>query len=167
MSLTVIMIQIEYLPIVLTGIGIIVSILYYTSVLRNQNRTREAQLFLQFTNPFLSGEKGEYWNKISEWEFSDYDDYYTRILSDPENRKNYSQISYWLETLGVYVHEGLIPIRLVALTMTSMVASFWEKFGPIIIEKRVRENVSRNLDQTEYLYNELMKYIEQHPELAT
>ena len=39
--------MIEYLPLVLTGIGIIVSILYYTSVLRNANKTREAQLFMQ------------------------------------------------------------------------------------------------------------------------
>jgi hypothetical protein len=51
------MVQIEYLPIVLTGIGIIVSILYYTSVLRNANKTqqqqldtRQAQLFMQMYN---------------------------------------------------------------------------------------------------------------------
>ena len=44
------MIQIEYLPIVLTGIGIIVSILYYAMVLRNQNTTRQAQLLMQINN---------------------------------------------------------------------------------------------------------------------
>ena len=35
------MIQIEYLPLVLTGIGIIASILYYTMVLRNANKTQQ------------------------------------------------------------------------------------------------------------------------------
>ena len=39
--------MIESIPYVLTGIGIIVSILYYTSVLRNANRTRELQLKAQ------------------------------------------------------------------------------------------------------------------------
>ena len=36
--------MIEYLPLVLTGIGITVSILYYTSVLRNANKTQQMQL---------------------------------------------------------------------------------------------------------------------------
>ena len=41
--------MIEYLPLVLTGIGIIVSLLYYTSVLRNaENTRRRDQLFLRF-----------------------------------------------------------------------------------------------------------------------
>ena len=39
--------MIESLPYLLTGVGIIVSILYYTSVLRNANRTRELQLKAQ------------------------------------------------------------------------------------------------------------------------
>jgi hypothetical protein len=38
------MIQIENLPIVLTGIGIIVSILYHTSVLKNTSKSRQIQI---------------------------------------------------------------------------------------------------------------------------
>ena len=158
--------MVDNLPLILTDLGLIASIIYYASVIRNQNKTREAQLFMQFVNPFLSGEKAEYWHEIREWDWSDYDDF-MRIWSDPENRKSFSQMSYWFETLGVYVREGLIPIRLVAVTMTGMVTSFWNKFGSIIVERRVRENVPRNLSETEYLYNELMKYVEEHPELAT
>jgi len=36
------MIQIEYLALVLTGIGLIVSILYYSMVLRNTNKASPA-----------------------------------------------------------------------------------------------------------------------------
>ena len=129
------MVQIENLPLILTGLSITVSIVYYTSVLRNakktqqiQLETRQAQLFMQFVNPFLSGEKSTYWHEIREWEMSDYDDF-IRVWSDPENRKSFSQMSYWFETLGVYVREGLIPIRLVALTMTGMVTDFWIKLS--------------------------------------
>jgi hypothetical protein len=38
--------MIDYLPLILTGIGIIASILYYASVLRNANTTRQAQLYM-------------------------------------------------------------------------------------------------------------------------
>jgi hypothetical protein len=42
----------------------------------------------------------------------------------------------------------------------------WEKFIPIIDD--IRKNMgARSFDMTEYLYNELMKYMEEHPELAT
>jgi hypothetical protein len=158
--------MVDNLPLILTGLGLIASIIYYASVLRNQNRTREAQLFMQFVSPVLSGEKAEYWQEIMSWEWSDYDDF-KRIWSDPEKKKSFDQISYYLETLGVYVKEGLIPIRLVAVTMTVWVTGFWNKFGSMIVENRVRTNVPRLLSETEYLYNELMKYLEKHPELAT
>ena len=41
------MVQIENLPIVLTGLGLTASVLYYTMVLRNANKTRELQLRAQ------------------------------------------------------------------------------------------------------------------------
>jgi hypothetical protein len=36
--------MIESIPYVLTGIGIIISILYYTNVLQNANKTRELRV---------------------------------------------------------------------------------------------------------------------------
>jgi hypothetical protein len=100
------------------------------------------------------------------WEFDDFESF-GELWSLRENREVFSKMSGYLEGLGVYVKEGLIPIRLVALTMTGVVTTFWKKFGPIIVEYRVQENRPRNLSETEYLYDELVKYIEKHPELAT
>ena len=37
----------EFLAIILTGLGLIVSILYYSSILNNANKTRELQLKTQ------------------------------------------------------------------------------------------------------------------------
>ena len=49
----------EFLAIILTGIGLTVSMVYYASVLANQNKTRQAQLFMnlqqRFDNPQLMG----------------------------------------------------------------------------------------------------------------
>ncbi len=73
----------------------------------------------------------------------------------------------FLEGLGVFVKEGLVPIRLVALFITHLTRTYWEKFGPIIEEYRIRENVPRGGSEAEYLYRTLMKYVEEHPELKT
>jgi len=164
------------LPIVLQILqtaGILVGIIYYITIMRNSQRsqqiqieTRQAQLFMQFMNPAMSGDKADYWREIMEWEWSDYDEF-TRIRSDPENRKSYDQISYYLESIGSYVRLGFIPVRIVAVTMSLWVTGFWNKFGSMIVERRVRTNTPRLLSETEHLYNELMKYIEEHPELKT
>jgi hypothetical protein len=82
-------------------------------------------------------------------------------------RETFSSLSDYFEGLGVYVKEGLVPIRLVALTMTVMLTRYWDRFGPIIKEYRIRDNMPRNYSESEYLYNELIKYLERHPELKS
>ena len=183
------MVEITYQMVLSTlqTIALIVGITYYLFIMRNSQRnqeltlqsqelarkaqeqaveTRQAQLFMQFMSPAATGDKPRYYQEIMEWEWSDYDEF-TRIRSDPENKKSFSQISYYLESLGSYVRLGYIPIRLVAVTMSLWVTGFWNKFGSMIIEERMRINTPRFLSETEHLYKELMKYIEEHPELKT
>ena len=77
------------------------------------------------------------------------------------------RLATFYEGLGVLVKEGYIDIRLVALLMTGRIRVFWEKFEPIIDELREFHNYPRWMSETEYLYNELMKYLDEHPELKT
>jgi hypothetical protein len=64
--------MIEYLPLILTGIGIIASILYYSSVLRNANETqkqaletRQAALLMDLMNNFRSAEFRKQWHTLA------------------------------------------------------------------------------------------------------
>ena len=148
-------------------IGIPIALTYYVLTLRMSNKTRKAQFYMQFLNPILTGEKSMVWNEIQRWEWDGYDDFMQNIWSKSELRETWSSLSGYFEGLGVYVKEGLVPIRLVALTMTGMLTRYWDIYGPIIIEYRIRENMPRNYSETEYLYNELMKYLEKHPELRS
>ena len=168
-------------------IALVVGIVYYLTIMRNAQKTREltlqsqeltrkaqeqsletreAQLFMQFNSPVLSGDKVRYFQEIHQWEWDDYEGF-MRIFSDPEKRYSFNQISTFLELLGSYVRLGLIPIRLVAVTMTLPVTGFWNKFGSMIVERRMRTNTPRWLSEIEHLYDELIKYIQEHPELAT
>ena len=71
------------------------------------------------------------------------------------------------EGLGVLVKNNLVPMRLIAETITGITRMYWEKFVPIVDDGRREFNLPRLHSETEYLYNELMKYIEEHPELRT
>jgi hypothetical protein len=152
---------------VIPVIGIPIALTYYILTLRMANKTRKAQFYMQFLNPIITGEKTKVWEEIQRWEWDDYDDFMQNYWSKSELRETFSSLSDYFEGLGVYVKEGLVPIRLVALTMTVMLTRFWDLFGPIIIEYRIRENMPRNYSETEYLYNELIKYLEKHPELKS
>jgi len=167
------MVQIEYLPIVLTGIGIIVSILYYTSVLRNANKTqqqqldtRQAQLFMQIYDKWMSPTLSEAWNTIQKYEFKDYQDFKTFFMTwdeaTPEHTAFGHLIGYY-EGVGVLVKEGLIDIRMVALLMTGMTTSFYSKLLPYAERARKEFGMDWFAIETEYLYNELTKYIQEHP----
>jgi len=85
------MFQIEYLPIVLTGIGIIVSILYYTSVLRNANKTqqmqletRQAQMFMQIYSQVNSIDFKQAVMKMQKYNFENIDEFLKTFNLDSE-----------------------------------------------------------------------------------
>ena len=66
--------MIEFLPLVLTGLGLTASIVYYASVLRNQNKTRQTQLFLQFYNRLTDKQFFEEYKNLLNQEWDDFDD---------------------------------------------------------------------------------------------
>ncbi len=72
----------------------------------------------------------------------------------------------FFEGVGVLVIENLLEIRLVAELMTDPLTMYWDLFAPHIDEVRERGNTPRMLAETEYLYNTLKKYTEEHPEQA-
>ena len=73
----------------------------------------------------------------------------------------------FFEGIGLLVREDQINIRLFAQLMTGMTRSWWERLYKAILEEgRERRNFNRWMSESEYLYNELMKYHEENPELV-
>lgn len=149
----------------LTPISLTIGVIYYIISLRNQRRNREAALLTSIHSQWTTLIHKNY-SEILRWEWEDYDDYREKY-GDLQSQEKLETVGGYFEGVGVYVREGLIPIRLVTLFMTNPIVRFHEKFGPIANEERVRHNAPRIGSETEYLYNELMKYIEAHPELKT
>jgi hypothetical protein len=146
--------------------GLLVGISYYIITLRNQSKARKTQLYLQLVNKFSQSDYIEAQGKFIDLEWSTAEDF-TKDWRNPEGRKTIATLANWYEGLGVLVKENLLDIRVVALLLTGLVIQFWDKFIPIIDETREAFETPRFLSENEYLYNQLMKYIKEHPEIQT
>ena len=128
--------------------------------------TRQAQMFMNIYQQTTQREFTSAYNKyiFSQWKnFSEY----SELLQNKEFVDDLTILCMYWEGLGVLVKEGFLPIRLVALLLTGMTRSFWEKLKPIKDEVRVDAGYVRWMSETEYLYDELLRYIGEHSELAT
>jgi len=154
--------MIESIPYVLTGIGIIVSILYYTSVLRNQNKTRRLQI-LQNMWEWISTEEGYLrMSELMKMQWKDYEDF-NQKYGNQTNPKNYAmRWSVWnkMHGLGYMVKEGAIDIESVYDHSSARIIWMWIKFKPIILATREMGGGSYALKWWEYLVVELEKVAE-------
>jgi hypothetical protein len=177
------MVSLEVVAILLSGISISASLVYYANVLANANKTqqlqletRQAQLFIQICNQTLNNPafmKGYYVIMDSNWK--DFNEY-IEFLGEPgsENWNDIFLVGGILESIGVMVKEGLVDISLVWSLMGRIVIEYYEKIGPMLVERsrlwsesRSEHEQSRLEWKADYLYHELMNYLEKHPEHKT
>ena len=98
----------------------------------------------------------------------DFKEYQSKQESDPEFNKATSLLGNFYETLGVAVKAGFMDIHIVALMWAGATRMFWENIvEPIIEDMRKHYNYPRAWSETEYLCRELVKYMDEHPELKT
>jgi hypothetical protein len=169
------MVDYSTISIVFTGLSISIAAFYYILTLRNtqknqqlQLETRQAQLFMQMYNR-ADDALHESFNHIMRIEYRDFRDYWEKYGPDSNDdmSPHIRQMAYFLEGLGVLVKERLLSMRLVALTWAGTSRMFWDKLSPIIDEWREEIGYPRLWSETEYLCKELIKYMDEHPELKT
>ena len=120
------MIQVEYLPIVLTGIGIIVSILYYTSVLRNANLQREKE-FLQQKISIVDAEFYNNWRKLQQGGWSTYTEWLDYRDENPEIYGHFTYITMVLNGVGLLLRKNAMdPDLLFGVYTPNMIIWTWE-----------------------------------------
>ena len=167
--------MIDYLPIVLTGIGIMASILYYASVLRNANKTqqqaletRQAQFLMNILNTLRSREFRNQWHILENLEWTDFNDFLERYDKDVEAISAWTSILMFFEGVGVMVEKRLIDIDMIYHLISGSVKMTWERFEPLIMgDREYLKQYTLAWDKFEYLYHEIINYEKQHPELKT
>jgi hypothetical protein len=188
------------LPIILQFLqtaGILVGIIYYITIMRNQQRTREltlesqelarkaqeqslkaqeqaletrqAQLFMQLYNRYQEVEFWKNWWEIRSWEWDDPEDFWRKY--GPENQMEYIKwfsVSTVLEGIGVLIKRGYIDPYLVDDIMSLSSIGYWERFGEVILYGRKQYNWPQLWEYCEYLHDQIKQIAEQqHPELKT
>jgi hypothetical protein len=164
------MVDYQTISIVLTGIGMIIALTYYALQIRNQNRTRQAQLFMQIYRDMCTPDWWRILGEITSREYVDYDKA-EKEFGKEANMGAWSEASSlfaFFEGLGVLVHRKLIDPYLVDDLLSGPIIRYWEASKPYIVERRIRQNHPPIGEWIEYLYKEVKPiYDKQHPELKT
>ena len=137
------MFKTEYLPLVLTGIGIIVAIIYYTLTLQNTNKTRQASILTSFQK---EAHTNEFWRKwrdvVYHQDFSDLDAWNEKNgpYTESDEYLNFVSLGAYYEHLGVLVKQGFIDPQHIMQTMSGPLLAFWDKTEKITKEARIAYN---------------------------
>ena len=168
------MITIEQIVYVVPILALTVSILYYAIVIQNQNKTQKMQLETRQATLFMNVynrwdvDMANALHEVLSWEWNDFDDFMEKY-GWYKNRENYTatagKLTGYFEGIGVLVKEGFVNIRLIALMSSGVIIMFWEKMGPFVFEARDKLDIPTFMSETEYLYQELTRYLNENPNI--
>jgi len=158
------MVDYQTLSIILTGVSMAIALTYYAIQIRNQNKTRQAQLYMQIHSKWSDREfiRGFY-NALNEYEFNDAEDFFAKYGQgvNEDAFVTINEITRYFEGVGQLLRDGLIDFRLVKSLYSYRIIDLWEKYYPLVVYLRESAFGHPNpefYENFEYLYNELVKY---------
>lgn len=167
----------------LTLISVPVGVFYHIMTLRNtrknqelQLETRQAQLFMGLYETYKSPEFRKRHSEIINQEWETYDDFMEKYGSEtnPDAWTRWMSTGAFYNGIGILLKQGLIGIALVEELLSNAVFISWVRMGPIVKDWRERDRRFEGGRSSkynffhgfEYLYNELKKWEQEHPELT-
>jgi hypothetical protein len=103
----------KFLAVILTGLGLTVSILYYTNVLRNQNKVLKTQVLLRSLESLSKRETNIDWWTVQHLEWTDPEDFNEKY-NPKKDTELYARINtVWNEMngIGYLVYKGIINLE--------------------------------------------------------
>ena len=166
------MVTIESVLEIVPAFSIAVALVYYGLQVRNKNKARKAQVYIQIWDKFSSPEFLTRYNKTLNREWTDYNDYIEKYGSlRYTNTELYAQnvsVGVYFEGVGVLLKQELIDVQTVADLLGTTILAWWDKIGPLMKEYRVTLNQPRAYLYAEYLYDQIKQIVEkEHPEVKS
>ena len=135
--------------------GVIAGFTYYVMTVRNQNRTRQAQLFMQIFSRQYDIDQRRSIHLIQNMEYEDFDDFMDKygLENNPDAYLRMSSLGTYFEGVGVLVKRNLVDPSMVDDLMSGRIVDYWETIGPMTKEHRERTGDYEAYEHVEYLYN--------------
>ena len=153
------MVDYQSLSIVLTGVGLIIALVYYIMTLRYTSKAGQRKLIMQRSHTYHVEYQKAWYEVIGMSDWEDAEDW-AKTYGRKANLEAYSKWMYIMRDFGLaglHLQEGADPDLLFKLYPLSAVIPLWEQFEPIIMVMRERLNDPRMWEPFEYLYNEAKK----------
>jgi len=173
--------------------GVLIALTYYVLTLRNQKRTRQAQLLMELYESYRNPESRKRSMDIQLWDWNTLDEFFDRYSSlvNPDEWSDWEAIASFFHGVGVLLKADMIDIELLDRLLTNSVNRHWNalRMGQVLVEWRKRMKTDRGerdywvdpefgedfFDQIrdstfhgfDYLYYELVKYRKEHPITTT
>ena len=151
--------MIEYLPLVLTGLGLTASLVYYASIISNATKNQKIAYSNTAIQYFVSEDSINKWMELIKMKWTDFDDF-KRKYDSRINPENYNRrLELWLkcDNLGYLYKADLIDIDTILNIGGLFIEAAWAKFKPIIEEYRGTDFSSNGFKNWEYLAEAVKK----------
>ena len=156
------MVDIQTLFGYLTPISLTIGVIYHIMTLRNQSRTRQAQLFMQLYQRTINEESNQKWMEHMRLQWDDYEDYERKYGAESERSESLHTIWQQFNGVGLLHRQGLINKETAyGLTGGWRAVLIWLKWKDVIVEMRERYYNPDYMDGLEYLGEEMIKYREE------
>jgi hypothetical protein len=162
------MVDVDTIIDVVPILSLVIVLAYYSLQIRNQNKSRQAQVYLTLYSRWGNDQR-EAHQILRNADFHDLEEYLRNygVETNPEFQRHIGTLISFYEGIGVMVREGFLSMRLVALSWAGALRVFWDRFEPIMDDLCEYYDYPRLWSETVYLCKELVKYMEEHPELKT
>ncbi len=140
--------------------GVLVAATYYVMNMKATLQTRQAQLFMHLYDRMSQPELSAIINNIRyNLKWSDPEDFWRKYGAET-NIDEYSRIASagnYFKGIGVLLKKGLIDKMFIYDLLSSPLKVYWERMGPVIIERRRVTNNPNLFAFVDYLYDEMVK----------
>ena len=142
------MVDLSTLRDVVAIVGFLIALAYYILTLRNQKRTRQAQLLMGLYEKYSSEESRQKSMEIQLWEWDTLDEFFERYSStnNPKAWSAWEAKASFFHGIGVLLEVDMIDILLLDRLLTNSVNRHWNvlRMGQVLVEWRKRMSNERS-----------------------
>jgi hypothetical protein len=158
------MVDIQSVSIIVAALSVVLGVAYNIYDQRIQTKSRHAQVYLGLWQRLNSKETVNALKYCRKVKTESYDEWMKAYEGDQEYSESWDQISTTFEAIGVFVHEGLLDLRVFIRDSGGVFPRWWRAYVGYIKECRVRNNWPRYYSEMEWLYDREMEFAKRNPE---